>query len=272
MLIKSPASSLPIRGTHQGQIKATRQEASTHYSPSVDSTQAPSSARWEWNLNGGGALKKDDWRWSWKKSAPTERWSRLGREDNLPALKKACVFCVDSLRTVPSNHSNRSWHNWGCACPRALDYHLWFIISDNCSIWNVIKAKRNAKRLGRWPGQYSVVDDHSLFQAKAFIWHAYIFHHYSTFDLTDVLGDISTQKVWWVTDKLWHDAVCWCCVKMLKQCPLLPPQGPPGAAGAEGRQGEKGAKVRKSIHPSYSRAISASPFAPTVSPLFPVLN
>ena len=40
-----------------------------------------------------------------------------------------------------------------------------------------------------------------------------------------------------------------------------PPQGPPGAAGAEGRQGEKGAKVTKSIHPSHSRAVSASPTA-----------
>lgn len=56
---QEPVSSLPIRGTHQEKIKAARSEASSHYSLSVNSTQA-----WD-----GQMRVEFEWRRFWRRTA-----------------------------------------------------------------------------------------------------------------------------------------------------------------------------------------------------------
>lgn len=127
------ASSLPVRGSHQEKMKAPRQEASLHYRLSVNSTQA-SFGKMRVEFGWRAFLKRDDWRWNWKKSLWA--WKVLIRKKKAICghnWRKLCVFSVcpymaallyvfcGPTKACP-NYLNRSWHDWRSAHARALDY------------------------------------------------------------------------------------------------------------------------------------------------------
>lgn len=60
---QEPTSLPPVRGTHQKKMKATRQEASSHYRLSVNSTQA-SVGQMKVEFGWRAFLKRNDWRCS----------------------------------------------------------------------------------------------------------------------------------------------------------------------------------------------------------------
>ncbi len=76
------ASSLPVRGSHQEKMKAPRQEASSHYRLSVNSAQT-SFGKMRVESGRRAFLKRDDWRWNWKKSLWA--WEVLIRKKRWPA-------------------------------------------------------------------------------------------------------------------------------------------------------------------------------------------
>lgn len=69
---QEPASSPPVRGTHQEKMKAPRQEASSHYRLSVNSTQAAvGQIRVEFGWR--AVLKRDDSEVQLKEIVPSPR-------------------------------------------------------------------------------------------------------------------------------------------------------------------------------------------------------
>lgn len=148
------------RGREQEKMKAPRQQASWHYRLSVNSSQA-SVKQMRVEFGWRAFLKSGNQSWSWKKSLCA--WEILTWKERRPTnpliedgyvcvcvyLNMAAQFCGFFCGRTKACHLNGSWHSYGGAHSRALDYHRWRLrppsIYQARQLFNMKSNKRKVK-------------------------------------------------------------------------------------------------------------------------------